>query len=202
MNFKTFKPDKQFSNEFIDLLDKEQLVLRKIPKIKNIQYHYYNNKGYNVVNLNGNGGEVIRVREECFNCNMMFEDFEQFFTKNNINPIFKDEMKIWYEDVNKWAKKYNLNIMDLAYWEQRMGLWGGWYPSEQDIAINEITPFNNRELMFLFMKIDIQQRQSPDFIIFKKIIMKTWPELLEIPINKDNKILNKLNRIYCKLLIK
>lgn len=75
-----------------------------------------------------------------------------------------------------------------------MGNWGATYPYEQDIAIEEISPFNNRFLLLslLFLPNKIRKKENP--IFYKKIIKNLWEDCLNIPVNP---ILN--NNIYKEL---
>ncbi|MBJ3793540.1 hypothetical protein I8J38_34180, partial [Bacillus sp. OA1] len=77
-------------------------------------------------------------------------------------------------------------ILDLFYWEQRMGNWGTMYQAEQDIAIEEFCPFNNRRLLIALLKLEKEYRQGPEHIIYKKMINSLWPETLSEPINPLN----------------
>ena len=46
-----------------------------------------------------------------------------------------------------FAKANNISILGLFCWEQRMGQWHALYQYEQDVAIEEFCPFNNKGLL-------------------------------------------------------
>ena len=74
---------------------------------------------------------------------------------------------------------------DLFYWEQRMGNWGARAPYERDIALTEISPFNNYDLLLSGLSVPRNKRKSPDYAFFKDVLTETRPEMLEYPINPD-----------------
>ena len=55
---------------------------------------------------------------------------------------------------------------------------------EFDIAWRDIfTPFNCRELLVCLLSVDERYRSAPDYTVFKLLIEKMWPELMNEPIN-------------------
>ena len=79
---------------------------------------------------------------------------------------------------------YNLPLLDLFEWEQGHGNWLAMCHLEFDIAWRDIfTPFNCRELLTTLLGVDRRHRDSPDYRLYRNIIERLWPELLEVPIN-------------------
>ncbi len=91
----------------------------------------------------------------------------------------------WFQEISRSI--YNYIINDFFYWEHRMGSWQAQSQLEWDIAQETFSPFNHRELMDILLAVDPKYRSAPDFILFKKIIKKLWPELLKLPINPSQK---------------
>ena len=79
----------------------------------------------------------------------------------------------------------HVNILDLFYWEHRMGSWQAQSQLKWDIAQESFTPFNHRKLIEIMLSVDSKFRQEPEYIFFKKIIQNLWPVLLKEPINPD-----------------
>lgn len=142
------------------------------------------------LNLNGVGGEIVR--------NFFDRHLKQDQSKITIEEIvpllgFQEKQPYVEKQLTEWASQLNLSpeyrytILDLMVWEQTMGNWGAIWPAQQDIAVEEIHPFNCRLLLNVMMACPIELRTLPRFPLFREIIRKLWPELLEIPINPDKK---------------
>ena len=99
------------------------------------------------------------------------------------NDVFNNEIDLYYDGLLEYCKMYGLRIEDIFYWEQRMGIWGGWYPMEQDIAIEEFSPFNSRELIEIFLSYRKYKKLNDGSQIFIDIIKYNWPELTKYKIN-------------------
>jgi len=100
---------------------------------------------------------------------------------NNDYPFVLNEISNWLDEVNNSEYNYSLNVVDLFYWEQRLGNWGSLTRNEQDIANEGFMPFNNRELLMTILHTDKKYRRGGK--LNKEIIKYLWPELLEVKIN-------------------
>lgn len=87
----------------------------------------------------------------------------------------------WFEEIKD--KLYGYDLLDLFYWEQRMGSWQAQSQLEWDIVQDAFTPFNNRELIDLMLQVNPKYRCAPNYSFFKKAIKKLWLETLSEPIN-------------------
>ena len=84
-------------------------------------------------------------------------------------------------------------LIDLFYWEQRLGNWGSLYPFEQDIAIEENCPHTNKNLILSLFRIPIKKRSYPKCVFIYNLIKTLWPETLSEPINPVGP-LGKINK--------
>ncbi|HDR6246177.1 TPA: hypothetical protein QCU24_003962 [Bacillus cereus] len=183
--------------EFKDVLEKNVSMARDLPKTLTIQHHY----DYlgDKININGNASEIAR---------MYYGEYHP----ENINTVYLADisgyssckyvihsLEKWYLEAKEVSKDHNIDIMDLFYWEQRMGNWGTMYQAEQDIAIEEFCPFNNRKLLMQLLKVDKKYRRSPDYKIYQKIIRNLWEETLSEPINPVN-LKGKVKRVIIKIM--
>lgn len=98
--------------------------------------------------------------------------------KNSIYAV--DQLQRWFDEAKPSADLYNVDIMTLLLWEQLLGNWGVVVDSESDIAIEYFDPFNSHYLYEVLLSVDKKYASS---ILFREIIKKLWPELLEFPIN-------------------
>jgi hypothetical protein len=125
---------------------------------------------------------------------------------NNVSQY--DYARINYD---KWLSgcydkciQYNVRIINLFYWEERLGNWGTQIQLDKDIAQEDINPFNSRLFVSLYLSVKLKYNDIPDFLLHRRVIKNLWPELLDIPINpsaknkilKTFKILGVLNTFY------
>jgi len=55
---------------------------------------------------------------------------------------------------------------------------------EFDIAWREsITPYNCRDVLTTLLGVDERHRRAPDYALFRRLIERLWPEVLQEPIN-------------------
>jgi len=92
---------------------------------------------------------------------------------------FKD----WIESVRLITCRYNLRILDLFYWEQRLGNWGAMWLSASDMTNEEFHPFNCRKLLTTLLSVDRRYRSHSNSLLYRKLIEHMWPEILSEPIN-------------------
>jgi hypothetical protein len=110
------------------------------------------------------------------------------------------QLDAWIDNIRDLCQENNINLFDMLYWEQRIGNWGALYPAEEDIAIDQFCPFNNRLLLTTMLSVDEKYRRYPDYILFYNIIKKLWPETLGEPLGVCDFKLNTRNQI--KFLIR
>lgn len=188
-------------DEFIEIYKNEHILPRISSKTQNIQYHYSNNlQQGNVLDVKGNGGEVLRFyygRSHGSFSQTIDPDVLMHLSGYPGNAYFGRRMEEWLSDAKGFARQYGIPILDLFYWEQRMGNWGAEHGLEQDIAVEEFWPFNNAALLLNGLMIHNSQRAWPKYAFFLELISDLWPEALSEPINpKKNhgrKIGNYLN---------
>ncbi|MFT5758742.1 MAG: hypothetical protein ACI9LM_003490 [Alteromonadaceae bacterium] len=87
------------------------------------------------------------------------------------------------------------DILDMAYWEHRLGIWGSCGLTYREGLIEQIPPMNNRRFMELCLSVPIKDRIDPHNLI-RKIIEINDPELLDIPFNDDTRPINTLFNKY------
>lgn len=184
-------------NEFKTILQKNVTNARLIPKTLTIQHHleFSGDK----VNINGNGSEIVR---SYFGHNHPNEIDANFLADLVKYPKLKYVIKSldeWLSQAVDVSSKTGVTLTDLFYWEQRMGNWGGMYQAEQDIAIEEFSPFNNRKLLMLLYKVDRKYRESPNYIIYEKLMKNMWPDVLQEPINPMD-LKTKIKKIVFKVI--
>jgi hypothetical protein len=94
--------------------------------------------------------------------------------------------------LNEWlasvhGDEHHVDLLDLFYWEHRVGSWLAMTQSERDIAQEVLMPFNCRRLLTVFLSVDKKYRSKPGYLLFHRLIKTMWPELLKEPINPHRK---------------
>jgi len=89
---------------------------------------------------------------------------------------------------DKWLggleRKTNIRLLDLFYWENRVGNWLTTCQAEFDTAWQDIfTPFNCRLLLMNMLSVPEKYRRPPDYLFYRKLIQSLWSEVLQAPIN-------------------
>jgi hypothetical protein len=180
IDFDVFVPD-ELRPEFRDRHCQDHLYPRILPKTCNIQYHYDHHRESNVMNINGNGGGIIK----CSYGHQVDVSLSSIRSLTNIprNRTIEGELAKWYDEVAFLKSSETVTILDAFYWEQRMGQWGGHFPAEQDIAIEEFSPLNNRRMLLAILEVDSAKRRATKNTFFREVVRLAWPQLLTEPIN-------------------
>lgn len=171
------------TQNFLDVYEKEHLFPRKLPKTRGIQYHYYQHRNQNILNINGNGSEIGRLYLG-YGSQVISPRKLYYFTRFTVKiPYLETQINRWHDDVLPFCKEYGFRMLDLFFWEMKSGNWGAIYPFEQDIAIEEFSPFANKELLLAMLQIDPRRRKKPACHFHINMMRKCWPEVLQCPIN-------------------
>ena len=192
--------NEQIPNWFYDLLSQnvsEARINPVLPKIKTI-YRILAANNSEHISLNGNVIETVRIMEknlkyEASHHSMSRIDFILGFTGYN-NQYVRDEVNLFINSFDI-SLITGATLLDIFYWEQRMGNWGALYPAELDIAAETISPFNCRLLLETCLKAERKLRLPPDYVFFKEIIWKLWPEVLSEPINPGPRGMGKFKKV-------
>ncbi len=89
----------------------------------------------------------------------------------------------WLTESQDLCERYNIDLLQLFYWEERLSNWGTQIQMEKDIAQEEFNPLNSRLLVVLFLSVNPKYIRPPYYILHRKIIKLLWPDLLQVPIN-------------------
>lgn len=106
------------------------------------------------------------------------------------NLLPKEEFtKIGNEGIQKLGynqKQFDFHLLDLYYWEHRMGRWHPELLNETDTAFDTFLPFNIRAILEIGMAFDIEKRQSG--YLFKELINNNFPILNFYGVNSKKNI--------------
>lgn len=149
-------------------------------KARTIEYFFKEFKNH--INVNGNVSEIVRNFYGTKHPNNINAKYLSSLNYYNGFVFVEDELQNWLDSIPEEIKN-DISVPDLMYWEQRMGNWAALEKAEQDLAIEDFSPFNNRELLLKLYSLENKYRKPNDFLIYHEMIKKLWPEVLEIPIN-------------------
>jgi hypothetical protein len=189
-------PTEPLRQDFLSSYQQEHIAPRILPKMANIQAHYDQRYEPNIVNINANCSEIARCHYGFTRRNITAEMLLTYSGYNREFPHFVQQIVAWLPDACHYAREIGIPVCDLFYWEQRMGIWGATYPLEQDIAVEELSPFNNRALLMAFSAVDPRKRRPPDYTFLMKFIEWMWPEALSEPINPSRNYLTGIIKGY------
>ncbi|MEN8249997.1 MAG: hypothetical protein ABFS32_13775 [Bacteroidota bacterium] len=94
----------------------------------------------------------------------------------------------WMKNSMELCTRTGFNIMDLFYWEERIGNWGTQIQLDKDIAQNDINPYNSRLLIQTMLSVQpLHSIECASYSLNTKINRLLWPETLNVPINPSRK---------------
>ena len=89
----------------------------------------------------------------------------------------------WIDERMELCQAFNIEMITLFYWEERLANWGTQIQLEKDIAQEDINLFNSRDLVVLILSVNPKYIEIPYYKFHTEIIKLLWPELLNVPIN-------------------
>lgn len=98
-------------------------------------------------------------------------------------PFVEKQYDDWIRANKKVFEANGYNILDMFYWEEKMGNWLANGRSSMANAIEDFSPFNCKNLMALFLSVDGKYRDRYNPILHRKIIEKLSKDVLAVPIN-------------------
>lgn len=140
----------------------------------------------NRVVIKGNCAEIARCayymsgkKEEIQNANQILSMEPGW----NQHEFIVESISNWLKETKKIENNFGYYVVDMFYWEQRLGNWQAQSQLEWDIVQEAITPFNHRELLDIGLGVENQYKCKPHFHLFPMIAEYLWKETLSEPIN-------------------
>jgi len=99
----------------------------------------------------------------------------------------KEQYQKWVDDNSVTFKENGYHILDMFYWEEKMGNWLANGRSAMGSVIEDFSPFNCRELMVIFLSVDEKYRDRYYPVLHKEIIKQLSENVLKIPVNQSLK---------------
>lgn len=153
-----------------------------LPKTLTVQY-FTNNPQFpgKILQITGNYSAVIKDNYKK-NTAKDGPDIAKLIGIPKKFDIFDGEFDKWIGENKDLIHRSGIYMMDLFYWEHRLSNWGTNFIGNQDIAMDEFSPFNNREFYLRLMQAK-KAGQTDHKKIFAQIIGILDPKLMDYPIN-------------------
>ncbi|WP_400162845.1 hypothetical protein ACAF76_005225 [Brevibacillus sp. TJ4] len=153
--------------------------MRDLPKSHILYHHFLHAQGK--VNVSGNNSEIARETYCDYHPNRKLDG--RFLARHiqlGAQPYAIRHYEQWLREISPAADK-GIRLLTLFEWEQISGNWGAMHVSEQDIAVEEFAPFNNRQLLSTLLA--VQHPYGARNRLYREMIRQMWPELLEEQVN-------------------
>lgn len=98
-------------------------------------------------------------------------------------PFIMEHVRRWFEEARPAALDAGMRLIDLFYWEHRMGAWQAQSQLEWDVVQEVFTPYNNRRLMETLLTTPVTGRRTPDYALYRELCEFLWPDVLCEPVN-------------------
>jgi len=188
-------------------IDYHTLPIKEMPRaldheiteeLAGIENHRILNNGYTYSESMLSGyspaqGDIISLAKSPFGKDLpeSWATLNYFITKtHNYSTEIKGYVKSWMKDTEQYARDNQVSMYDLYNWEYRLGRWLPNNIKNYDYFIDPIYIFNCRYLTELWVSIPKNERTKRSLHL--EIMKKEWPELLSIPLNPDDKVIDNL----------
>lgn len=183
----------EYDKDF-DKINTQNVYLVQSDK-KKFQYYNYFRDFENILIISGNVSPLIKEQYHSID-KINVTNLARLMHYQN-DKLAKKAISNWLNNVKDITITFDISIESLFYWELRFGTWASMFNSELDIATEEFSPYNCRDLINIMHSVPAKYRSKPDVLLYHQIIKRLWPELLDIPINPVSYSLkNKNNKKY------
>jgi hypothetical protein len=158
-------------------------------------YNHFMSRNKERVVVHGVPGEIARnffYKPPMINLDVKFLLYQSGMSHSR---IARATFEHWLNEVTKIPEFQGVRILDLFYWEQRIGSWASMSYNEYDIAFESFTPFSCRKLLTLMLGVGSQHRTAPNFTLQRGIIHHLWPELLQFEINPAETLSKSIRKL-------
>ena len=173
----------EINNEFKRILEMSLTFAHDFwaPDVEAI-FEYYAQRKVVIV---GSVSEVVRCKSKSVDRLDVTPEMLSSITGMGRNPFAIKSFQGWLDGV---GEIYNLDILRLFHWEQRVGSWLSMCQAEFSMAWQDIfTPYNCRNLLINMLSVDEKYRRPPEYRLYADLILRLWPEVLCEPINPPRK---------------
>jgi hypothetical protein len=117
-------------------------------------------------------------------------DFLCRVSRLGTDKLVQKSFSDWYADA-RHVEKLGYKVLDLFYWENRVASWQAMGQLEFDLAHEEFTPYNQRDLLVTMLGVNHNQRCMPKHRFHHELVKALWPEMDEVVYNPASKVFHK-----------
>ncbi|MCD4731686.1 MAG: hypothetical protein K8R74_13860 [Bacteroidales bacterium] len=174
----------EFSNDIDEEFKKYYFLNNQFAHERNLSiiYSIFYKQFPDKINMPGRFSDIARNFFNTYHKVLTPELLATFWNYEDVDYVV-DRYKIWLEEANKIKSDYNYRILELLNWEERNGNLYTQYQVDKDIAQEEFTPYNCRNLMEIYLAVPNKYRDIHTNVYFRAMIKHLWPELLTEPFN-------------------
>jgi hypothetical protein len=135
------------------------------------------------VSVTGNVSEVVRTFHRWYGDHHVTPADLAVCNTARGNEWVAEQLAEWQHDAEPAASRAGIHLLDLFYWEQKMGRWQAQLQLERDVVHETFAPYNHRPLLETLLGTPERARRAPAYELHRKLIERLDPSLLEVPIN-------------------
>ncbi|MDH3752667.1 MAG: hypothetical protein OEU32_02245 [Acidimicrobiia bacterium] len=186
LDFEVIRPD-PLRTDFVERFRREHIDARMLPKTAAIQALYDLHHGTGHIHVTGNAGEIVRNFYGRLRVPLprplLLRTLVAAAGYPRHDRYIRSELERWLVDALPYAAEQGVPILDLFYWEQRMGNWAAQGAFELDLAMEELAPLSSATLVAEALTVDVGARLPPDYDWCRDLVRGLWPEALGEPVN-------------------
>ena len=101
-------------------------------------------------------------------------------------PFIMENLEDWFSKAMPVVERSGVHMLDLFFWEQRIGSWYAQNLNELDIVHDTFSPFSYRPMLEIMLGVPAKFRKRDSSVLHYRILETLWPELAYWPINPPN----------------
>jgi hypothetical protein len=180
--FKVIRPG-VVREDFLETCREERIVPQS-SRMHEIQYLYDQYHDKSIVRVAGHAADIMKSSfyghtRQSISTDMLYA-FSGYYRKSS---YMREQINEWILRSIPYCKSLGIQVTDLFYWEQRIGLWGALYAFEQDLACEEFWPHGCRNLLLSVLRIPPSIRARPKCYFHQEVTRLLWRDLLHEPCN-------------------
>jgi hypothetical protein len=180
-------PDK-LPDDFWSILQNNVHTARAVKALNAFSVHeHFQHEGREVVVVYGNCSEITkrdRFRFPKTPKMLLSGTVLAAMAYMNNSRIAREEFGQWLLSV-RHLTEFNVNLLDLMHWEQRVGNWGAMTFSEYDMVQESLCPYSCRKYIESMLRVPFRHRTYPDYRMHRELMAAAWPEVLRQEINPE-----------------
>jgi hypothetical protein len=137
--------------------------------------------------VTGNAAEITRARFRLPKGETIVtsRSLARFALKDFAHPLERIPfvLRAWERWLAGVGDTHDVHVLDLFFWEDKAGNFAAIDQTEEDMALDTLTPFNCRLLLTRMLAVPEVFRQWRHPRLYAEMMRRLWPETLAVPVN-------------------